>query len=230
MTVVLLIVLTMTGVSALWAVTTALVGRLAGATVLKVTLALGPSIRIARLGFTEIRLGLPISSSVQFLDAGFLEDDEEAADVFADRPLQEELPFVARLLIPVAGWIPVFLFAWIALGLPGAATELGEGFGQILRFLSEPAYPAMALGSLQTELSAGRWMAAAAVVGMKAMAINFLPLPVFAGGKILEEIASFLMRRTVRWPSLLVSISFFLVLGALFLFVQRLWKALPSLQ
>jgi membrane-associated protease RseP (regulator of RpoE activity) len=227
MTLVLLIFLTITAVSFVWAVTTALTGRLLGATLLKVVFFNGPSLRIARLGTAEVRLGLlPIGSSVQFLDAAAVE--EAHAEALSERRLLEDLPFAARLLILVIGWIPVFLLAAIPLGLPGAATELGEAFGQIVRFFRDPAYPALALGSLQMELAAGHWALAAAVVGLKVTAINLLPLPILAGGKILEEIASALTRRTVRWPSLLVTLSFFGCLLALFYFVKQLWKVIAQ--
>lgn len=231
MNVVLLIVLTLIGVSIVWAVTTALVGRLAGATALKVTFALGPSVRIARFGLTEVRLGLPISGGVRFLDASALDEEvEEIADPLEERRLLEELPFVARLSINLVGWLPIFLCAGIILGWSDAASELGQGFGQILRFFRDPAYPKMAMASLQTELSADRWMVAAAVVAMKVLAVGLLPLPTLSGGEVLRTIASALMRRPVRWPDLLVSISFGFCLLALVYFVEKIWKVLIGIQ
>ena len=227
MTLVLLILLTITGVAFVWAVTTVLVARLVGATVLTVELALGPGLRIASLGGTEIRLGLPIGSSVRFLDAATVAESSEG--FVAGRRMWEDLPLAARLTVHLAGWLPVFLLALIPLGLPGAASELGAAFGQIVRFFKEPAYPTMALMSLSSMLSEGHWDRAAAIVALKVAAINLLPLPLFAGGKILLEIASAATRRELRWPSLLVTLSFTAYILALFYFVQRVWKALPSL-
>ena len=227
MTLVWFILLVLASASIVWAVATALVARILGATILQVHIFVGPSLRIFRLGEAEIRLGLlPIGSSVRFLDVDAI---EEAVAERAGRRLFEELPLAARLSIHLAGWVLVFLFAQVVLGWSAAASELAQGFGQIFRFFYDRAYPGMALASLSSELSQGLWDRAAAVVALKVIAINLLPLPIYTGGMILVEIASALVRRTVRWPSSVLSVSLFVYLAVLVIFVRLFWKALTAL-
>jgi len=153
-------------------------------------------------------------------------DLEWVGNFVAGKRLFDALPLASRLTLQLIGWVPVFFFAQMVLGLSGATSGLLQGFGQIFRFFADPAYSQAVLRWLAKTVAEGHWDRAAATVGLKIIAIDLLPLPIFAGGQILATIATSLRRRRTHWPSLALAVSLGVVIMALVVFAGRLWKAL----
>lgn len=205
-----------------WAVCTALAGASVGAVPTRIALFAGPSVRIGQVGGTELRLGLlPLGSSVRFLG----DDGEDEVRLGAeDRKSYETLPLVTRLTIVAIGWVPLFLFAQAVLGLRPAATEFLQAFEQIFRYLRDPAFAAGAAAWFKGCVTAGRWTEAAAVLGMKMIAFNLLPLPLLAGGQILLEIARSAARRRLEWPDRVVALSVVIAFTMAIVAANRTWR------
>jgi membrane-associated protease RseP (regulator of RpoE activity) len=214
-------------VALVFAVCTAVAGALIDAVPIRISLFAGPSMHLATIREADVRLGLlPFGSGVRFLDEDAVEEGLADEIDLDGKRLFEHLPLVTRLTVLLVGWVAIFLIAQAILGLRGAATELGEGFRQIVAFLTDRDYAPVAAAWLKGMMAGGRFAEAGAVIAMKVTAFNFLPLPGLTGGEFLLQIASSAAGRRLQWPSVVVPVSLALGVGMVYIFVTRMWNVL----
>jgi membrane-associated protease RseP (regulator of RpoE activity) len=191
---------------------TALLGAAFGVPIERIQFGYSPTMRLFRIGRTEVRLGL-------FLFGGYVR-------YVAPEDGGPYAPWPVRILTSLAG--PASALAVGAILLGGRMIdEALIAWPQMWAVLTDWSAPVNLDDALRPSLQAGGTAAAAAVVAVKAAMFNLLPLPFLAGGVVVFTLAEAILRRDfyTRLPQPVLFTSFFLMIGFQVVFV---WRALTG--
>lgn len=184
---------------------TALAGGLFGVRIARIQFGYPPSVRIARLGETEIRVSpLLMGGHVKFAS-----DDPEIP--YASWPV--------RAVIAVAGPLLAIGVCAVPLGAQ-ALHEALLAWPQMWAVVTDFSTPLNLDAALEPFFQSGGLAMAAALVATKVAMFNLLPLPLFNGGTFLLVLLEGLTRKDtylkppqgILWFSLLIMIAFPLLL------------------
>lgn len=189
---------------------------------LAINLFSGPNFRLGSIRNVPIKLGvLPFFSYVEFLSLSGAESHcndrlqqdleegkssfgnsqeafDECIEEFIDnRPVFEEFPLLQKLTVHTVGWIVLFTMVGLMVGFPEALAKVVDTYPQLIQLALDKSFNPVSSFANQHE----RWFLAQLVgtVAMKTLAISLLPFPGTTGGVIIQELATKVLNRRVRF-------------------------------
>jgi membrane-associated protease RseP (regulator of RpoE activity) len=203
--------------SATFNVATAIIATCLGIPIDEISTWIGPKFLRFQLGPTEVSFGLiPVAGSVKF-------SDEDTRPDLEPRRLFLNAPWLKKVLIGIGGPLSVILAAVPVLGAD-AFREALDAPRWTVQAVVDSAAPLNFNALIWPLVERSGWLAAGAILTVKAAALNLLPIPVMNGGAVLISTVEAMLGRplpanVLEW---LYRLGFALLISILGLVIYRL--------
>ncbi len=186
--------------------------------VASVAIGAGPRMAGFRMGGADVSFALlPLAGHVRFVERPAPPDDPEGRLTIG---ALEEASTLTRVLLALAGPLGAIGAAAMVLGLR-AVTEAAAIPAEVWRLLTDWSFRFDPLTVLNTEIRAGGYAAAIALVVAKAAGLNLLPLPPLSGWAAIWQVLAGLHPRVRRAHGAVSGIGLVIVLGLVVALLAR---------